>query len=121
MLLAKTVGAGVLAALLAGLLVQALAAHRHRRALGPVYYACLRATQAVALGQAGLGVWLLTRGARPTPMHLFYGGLVAALALAATALWPWTALGQRWRARPLAHAAGCAVALLVLIRAWITA
>lgn len=117
----KQTGAVLLAAVNTGLLVWAANAYRRRAPMPDGYYKVLAASPVVAALQVGLGLFFLSGGMRAPVMHIFYGSVVGAGALAQIALGRRTALGHRFRARPLVHLFLALVVALVSLRAWMAA
>ncbi len=109
-----------LAAVNLALLVWALLAARQRRILPAGYYRLVPASIAIGAVQLGIGAFFLIQGRQPHLQHLLYGGLVGVGALLQFLLRPGTALGERYRNRPLVHGVLALFVALVGIRSWMT-
>ncbi len=72
----------------------------------------------IAFFQVGMGLYFLWQGRVVMPMHLFYGILVGSGALAQLLVRPGTALGQKYRGKPLVHAVLSLFVGLLAARSW---
>lgn len=114
----KRGGVILLVALNLVLLTWALLVYRRRGALPDGYYRLLPLSPVVAAIQLTLGVTVFARGMRPDVMHIFYGVLVGTGALLQGLLGRRTALGHRYRARPLIHLVLALFVALLSARSW---
>lgn len=118
--LVKQAGVAALVAVNAMLLGWALMTYRRKRSLPGGYYKLLPVSSAIAAFQVTIGLYFLLEGRQIHPMHLFYGILVGAGAILQFLLRPGTASGQRYRNRPLIHAALALFVTLLAARSWMS-
>lgn len=111
----------LLGAINLGLLVWALGAYSRRRAMPDIYYSVLLASPAVAAVLLAIGLWFYAGGTRPPGMHIFYGSLSGLGAVGQLAVGRRTALGHRYRARPIVHGFLALFVALLAARAWMAA
>lgn len=119
--LLKQAGAVLLGAINLVLLVMALTAQRRRQSLSEGFYRLLSASVAVAAFLVGMGLFLVIDGLAIPRMHLFYGVLVGGGVVGQAALSRGTALGQRYRAKPMVYAFFALLVLLTAIRSYMSA
>lgn len=117
----KEMGATLLVALNAILLIWAAVAYRRRQSMADAYYGLLAASPVIAAFQVLMGLTYITQGMRAPGMHIFYGCLISAGALAQVVLGRRTAVGHRYRARPLVHLFVALFVGLLSARAWMAA
>lgn len=120
LVLLKQSGVVVLAAVNATLLGWALITHRRRGSLPEGYFKLLPASTAIATLQVLMGLYFLLEGRQVHLMHLFYGSLVAIGAIFQFQVRPTTASGQKYRNKPLIHAALALFVALLAARSWMS-
>lgn len=117
----KQGGALLLAGVNVALLVWALRAYRQKRAMPDGYYQWLLVSPAVVAVELAVGLFFVAEGRQPHTMHMLYGVLVSLGAIAQLVLGRRTALGQKYRARPLVHAFVALLIALLTARSWMSA
>lgn len=120
LVLLKQSGVIALAAVNATLLGWALITHRQRGSLPEGYYKLLPVSAMIAAFQVLMGLYFLVEGRQVHLMHLFYGSLVAIGAILQFQVRPATASGQRYRNKPLIHAALALFVALLAARSWMS-
>lgn len=120
LVLLKQAGAIALVAMNAALLIWTLVTHRTRRVLPAGYYRLLPFSSGVAAFQVAMGLFFLAQGRQVHLMHLFYGTLVATGAILQALMRPTTATGQKYRGKPLIHAALALFVALLAARSWMS-
>lgn len=120
LLLFKQAGVIALVSINLALLVWAVATHRQKRSLPEGFYRLLPVSSLVAACQVGMGLFFLLDGRQAHPMHIFYGTLVAVGAVLQFLVRPTTAAGQKYKARPLVHAALALFVALLAVRSWMS-
>lgn len=116
----KQAGVLALAAVNLVLLVWAVLTHRQRRSLPEGYYRLLPVSIGIAAFQLSVGLFFIIQGRQPHLQHLVYGGLVGVGAILQILVRPGSAVGQRYRNKPLVHAVLALFVALVGIRSWMT-
>lgn len=120
--LAKQTAALLLAAVNGCLLLWAFLTYRRRGAMPEGYYRLLMASPALAAVLVAMGLTFLTQGMRAPGMHIFYGAVVGSGALAQLAVGRRrTALGHKYRTRPVVHLVLALFVGLLGARAWMAA
>ncbi len=120
-ILAKQTGAVLLITLNLTLLTLAFRAYRQKASLPDAYYRVLPISAAVGAAVFLTGLSFLLRGLVPHGMHVFYGVMVLLGVTAQAALRHRTALGQRYRAKPLVHLFVALFVMLLTLRSWMAA
>lgn len=120
LLLVKQAGVIALAAINVTLLTRAIVTHRRKGPLSEGYYQLLPASTGIAAFQVCVGLYFLLTGRQVHLMHLFYGILVASGALMQFLVRPGTALGQKYKAKPLVHAFLALFVALLAVRSWMS-
>lgn len=121
MLTLKLWGAYAIGSLGLAMAVWALLCHRRRQVLPGSFFRLAAALAGVIALQALLGLVLLWRGHGVLWMHIVYGLATCAGGVLVGVLRPGTALGLRYRRRPLVHAGLGLAIFLVAVRAWMVA
>ncbi|MDF2626361.1 MAG: hypothetical protein K0R39_192 [Symbiobacteriaceae bacterium] len=118
----KQTAALLLAAVNGCLLVWAILTYRRRGAMPDSYYRLLMVSPAAAAVLVAMGLAFLAQGYIAPGMHIFYGSVVGAGGLAQLALGRRrSALGHKYRARPLVHLVLALFVGLLGARAWMAA
>lgn len=105
----------------AAMLFWAVSAHVQKRPLPPAYFRGYALSHLLAALLVIMGLTFLGRGMVAPSMHIFYGLVATAGTVAQLVLRPKTAVGQRYRGKPLAHAILALAVLLAALRAILVA
>lgn len=120
--LVKQTAASLLAAVNGCLFLWAFLTYRKREAMPDGYYRLLMTSPALAAVLVAMGLTFLTQGMRAPGMHIFYGAVVGSGAIAQLALGRRrSAVGHKYRARPLVHLVLALFVGLLGARAWMAA
>lgn len=118
----KQTAALLLAAVNGCLFLWGIITYRRRGAMPDGYYRLLMASPALAALLVAMGLTFLTQGMRAPGMHIFYGAVVGLGASAQLVLGSRrSALGHRYRVRPLVHLVLALFVGLLGARAWMAA